>query len=81
MVCLATSTSNTNSRTSIIGAGIKPMAQVMLSKTELNVLVIDKILLLISGNAADIRELIGQQTIWMIVAIKFISTFNKALTI
>lgn len=81
MVCLATSQSKTNNKTSIIGAGIKPMAQVILSKTELKVLVIDKILLLTSGKAAEIRELIGQQTICMIVEIKFISTFNKALTI
>ena len=81
MVCLATSTSNTNSKTSIIGAGIKPMAQVMLSNTELKVLVIDRILLLISGKAADIRELTGQQMIWMIVAIRFISIFNNALNI
>ena len=45
------------------GAGIKPIAQVMLSNTELKVLVIDKILLLISGKAAEIKELIGQHTI------------------
>lgn len=81
MVCLATSQSKTNNNTSMIGAGIRPIAQVILSKTELKVLVIDKILLLTSGKAAEIRELIGQHTIWIMVAIKFISTFNKALTI